>query len=296
MSRKTSYIPVFYLYGEAPQDVNSHFLHLEEIADRSAPVHGQIRAHRHADLNHIFVISQGSGRVLTEGEDLTFTGAHVLYVPAGLVHGFSFSEDIRGHVLTIASAYLGELLRTHSELALPVDLQALPITDRRSSRQLRLWIGRLARELFWQAPSHLAATEACLLGLMVDLHRLRLQTQANAATATGPQHRLLARFRELVEAHFTEALDLDAYLSQLRVSEPQLRYACQKLGQKSPMQLILDRRLIEAKRLLLYSDLSVTQCGEMAGFDDPAYFSRLFKQHTGTPPRQFRTARRQAVA
>ena len=70
--------------------------------------------------------------------------------------------------------------------------------------------------------------------------------------------------------------------------------ACQKLGQKSPVQIIVDRRLIEAKRLLLYSDLSVTQCGEMAGFDDPAYFSRLFKQQTGVPPRTFRASRREA--
>lgn len=289
---KKPYIPVFYLYGEAPKDVAPHFLHLEEIAERSAPVHGQIRVHRHADLNHIFLITQGAGRILNEGTDIVFTGPQVLFIPAGLVHGFRFNAEIRGHVLTVASAYLTDLLRTHPDLALPPGLQAIPVADRRTLRLLRLWLNRLNRELFWHAPAQPAATEACLLGLMVDLYRLTLQSQHSRVTASAPQQRLLARFRELIDAHFTAPFALEFYLDKLRATEPQLRYACQKLGQKSPMQLIVNRRLIEAKRLLLYSDLSVSQCGQMAGFEDPAYFSRLFKQQAGASPRAFRTARR----
>ena len=130
MADRNPPIPRFYLFGEAPKEVDHHFLHLEEIKDRSAPLHGQIRPHMHADLNHVFLILRGSGRILNDEEDLHFEGAHVLFIPAGSVHGFSFSDDISGYVLTVASAYLAELFRGRDVLAAPGQMQALKIPDR----------------------------------------------------------------------------------------------------------------------------------------------------------------------
>lgn len=295
MATKIASIPRFYLFGEAPKEVDHHFLHLEEIKDRSAPLHGQIRPHMHADLNHVFLITRGSGRVLSDAGDLSFDGPHVLFIPAGTVHGFVFSEDIVGYVLTIASAHLSELFRTRGDLATPLAIQALKIPDRPTLHGLRLWVMRLGRELFWEAPAHRAAIEANLLGLMTDIHRVAHRQVQTVEAPAGQHHRLLARFREQVEASYKTALDLTGYLAALRVTETQLRYACRRVGETSPKQIILDRRLIEAKRLLLYSDLSVSDCCQQIGFDDPAYFSRLFARHTGLSPRAFRAGRRSAA-
>lgn len=293
MPAETPAIPRFYLFGEAPKEVDHHFLHLEEIRDRSAPLHGRIRPHMHADLNHFFLILQGSGRILNDDRDLDFTGAHVLFVPAGTVHGFSFSEDIVGYVLTVSTTYLADLLRTQEYLNAPAALQALHIPDRPTRNALRQWILRLARELVWEAPAHRSAIEANLLGFVVDLHRLSHRQSQIVEAPAGPQHRLVARFRQQVEARYRESLELDAYLKALCASETQLRYACQKIGEKSPMQMILDRRMIEARRLLLYSDLSISACSQQVGFEDAAYFSRLFTRHAGLSPRAYRAGRRQ---
>jgi len=289
---KTNAIPRFYLLGEPPKDVDHDFLHLEEIKDRTAPLHGQIRPHMHTDLNHFFLITHGSGRVIGDTDALEFDGAHVLFIPAGFVHGFDFSPDISGFVLTVASAHLNDLFRTRTDLSAPKTLQALAIHERATLNCLRLWILRLRRELLWEAPAQLAAVEANLLGLMTEFHRLACRQIRRQEAPLAPHQRLLARFREQVENHYTEPLELSSYLRTLRISEAQLRYACQKGGEKSPMQILLDRRLIEAKRLLLYSDLSISDCSLQVGFEDPAYFSRLFRRQTGQSPRSFRAGRR----
>jgi AraC family transcriptional regulator, transcriptional activator of pobA len=290
-----SAIPRFYLFGEPPREVDEHFLHLETIADRSAPLQGRIRPHMHGDLNHVLIIVSGHGRVLGEGEGLAFTAPHIVMVPAGCVHGFAFSEDISGHVLTISSAYLDEVYRTRDGLSRPLPSpQTFAIDDRRALRDVQRWIANLNRELRWQAPAHRVAIEANLLGLMAEIERLSHRHGQTVSASITAYQRLMARFREEVERNFCNSWSLDDYLKTLRVTEPQLRYACQKVGEGSPMQVLLHRRLIEARRLLLYSDLSVSDCCHQIGFDDPAYFSRLFRRHTGQSPREFRLNRRTA--
>ncbi|EGF91049.1 regulatory protein [Asticcacaulis biprosthecium C19] len=287
-------IPRFYLFGEPPpREVDEHFLHLETIADRSAPLQGRIRPHMHGDLNHVLIVTRGHGRVLGEGDGLAFTAPHIVLVPAGSVHGFDFSDDISGHVLTIASAYLDEVFRTRDDLTRqPLAPLTLPVDDHKTLREIQRWVARLGRELRWQAPAHRVAIEANLLGLLAEIERLSHRHGDAPSAAIPPHQRLLARFREQVERNFRGNWVLDDYLKALRATEPQLRYACQKAGESSPMQVLLYRRLIEAKRLLLYSDLTVTDCCHQTGFDDPAYFSRLFRRHVGQSPREFRLNRR----
>ena len=75
----------------------------------------------------------------------------------------------------------------------------------------------------------------------------------------------------------------------LGVSERQLRSACLKVAGMPPTQLVRKRVLLEAKRALLYSNMTVSEAAYYLGFSDPAYFSRFFARATGTSPRAFRS-------
>ncbi|MEI6436138.1 MAG: helix-turn-helix domain-containing protein, partial [Bacteroidota bacterium] len=55
-----------------------------------------------------------------------------------------------------------------------------------------------------------------------------------------------------------------------------------------PKEIINDRILLEAKRLLVHTNLSIKELGQDLGFDDPAYFVRYFKSHTASTPVEFR--------
>lgn len=285
-------VPRFYLYGEAPKAVDAQFVHLETIKDRSGPARGIIRPHQHSGLNHVFLIERGSGLIDADGATLPFSGAQAVFVPSGIVHGFRFAPDVRGYVLTIASTYLKDIQQRRIGLAAWGEtLEVIALNNRRALNDLRQWIVRLHRELVWAAPAQKAAAETCLSGLLIGLYRLRHHSH-HSETGDPARPHLLTRFHELIEAHYKTARPLEAYLADLKVSEPQLRYACEKAGEAPPMQMVMNRRLIEARRLLIYSDLRVTECALSLGFDDPAYFSRLFTRHTGQSPTRWRLAHR----
>ena len=294
MRVQRSVIPNFYLYGEAPRPVSERFLHLEALYERCRPSHGNIRAHAHADLSHVFLIESGGGRLLAEFQAQAFTAPCLLLVPAGEVHGFVFDPDAGGLVLTLARAYQRELIgREPSFATLFATAQCLALHDAAPVHESLLG---LAQELSWQAPGQAAAIESHLLSVLVVAVRLSRPRQGlPRRQACGDA--LVDRFRELLERPDGPLRrDVAAYASCVGVSVPRLRRACQRAAGCSPLQLIQRQLLREAKRALLYSTLSVAQIAYRLGFDDPAYFSRFFRKRERLSPSQFRRGANQQPA
>jgi len=282
-------IPNFFLYGEAPREVSDRFLHLEALDDRSRPSHWNIRAHSHADLNHIFLIATGAGRMTAEARTIAFTAPCLLIVPAGVVHGFAYQPETTGMVLTLAGGYLRELSQREASFAgLFVQAARLDLADPTAVAES---VARLARELAWTAPGHTAAVESHLLAILVEALRSSRRALDIAPMTDGSASRLVARFREAVEADYRSGAPIDAYARRLGVTTTRLRRACQASTGCSPIRLIQDRLLLEAKRVLLYSNMTVAETAYYLGFDDPAYFSRFFAQRQRVSPRAFRQGR-----
>lgn len=86
-----------------------------------------------------------------------------------------------------------------------------------------------------------------------------------------------------------DGLDVSHYAGVLGVSPQTLSEACRNSTGVSAKTLISERVILEAKRLLCYSDMPVSEIATQIGYDDPLYFSRAFKQSVGTSPRAFRS-------
>ncbi len=283
----TAAVPNFFLYGEAPRADSGRFLHLEALDDRSRPSEWTIRPHAHTGLNHLFFITRGAGEVRIEAEALPFAAPAVFVIPAGVIHAFDFQAESAGSVLTISGAYLAEVAGRDPALttvfAQPAVLDAKP-----EAEAVAHGLGQLGRELTWAAPAHEAAVESCLLGLLVASFRLIARTAPPPRASAGRPAELTARFRGLIEQRYREHPPLEAYARDLGVSVPQLRNACLKSAGAPPLRLIHERLMLEARRLLIYSSLTVSQVAYSLGYDDPAHFSRGFTQDAGCSPRAFR--------
>ncbi|WP_456316781.1 helix-turn-helix domain-containing protein [Teichococcus aestuarii] len=78
------------------------------------------------------------------------------------------------------------------------------------------------------------------------------------------------------------------YQKALGLSEKRLAALCRAAAGRTPLQILNERRITEARRSLRYSSLSVAEIGYGLGFRDPAYFSRFFRRMTGLTPGQAR--------
>ena len=95
-------------------------------------------------------------------------------------------------------------------------------------------------------------------------------------------------FRDFLESNYTQLKSVSDYAQIICISEKRLGQATSKVLGKSPKEIINDRILLEAKRLLVHTNLSVKEIGQELGFEDPAYFVRYFKKNTETTPVEFR--------
>ncbi|MBB3175016.1 AraC family transcriptional activator of pobA [Endobacter medicaginis] len=282
-------LPLFYLYGEPHRAVHGDFVHIESLDDRSRPSEWTIHRHTHADLSHIFHIAQGGGVLHAESDTITLAAPALIVVPAATAHGFEWQRESTGAVITLSTAHFRQMILHDSELRGLFDDVAVIAVDDALAARLAHRIGDLLAEYAWAKPGHRAAIEAGLLDLMVIALRGLDPDARRDRPAVGPQQALVARLRARIEERYRLRETVDAYADALSVSVYQLRSACLAVAGAPPSALIDQRTLLEARRALLYSNLSVKAVAYGLGFSDPAYFSRFFTQHVGRSPRLFRT-------
>ena len=281
----TQLIPRFFLYGEQPREVADRFLHLESLDDRTRPANWNIRPHAHANLSHVFCVGAGGGRMFADADTIAFKAPCLMIVPSSVVHGFSYEAETLGQVVTLSDTYLQDLVRREPELGA---IFLAPRVLAHGPGQFGDVLGQLARELAWTAPGHAAAVEALLVTLLVGALRLTHEAATAQTPRRGAAAALVARFREQVEAGYRSETRVEAYAETLGVSAKRLRLACLQAADVTPLRIVQDRLVLEAKRLMLYSNMTVAEAAYYLGFEDPAYFTRFFTKHCGASPRRFR--------
>jgi AraC family transcriptional regulator, transcriptional activator of pobA len=283
-------IPRFFLYGEPPRDAGERFVHVETIADRSRMHDWRIQPHAHRDLHQVLVIAKGGGEMEAETQKQPFQSPALLIAPAGVVHGFSFAQDTDGYVVTLADTLLRDLareersFRTLFATANCASLEADPV----HFQELMETIPKLRRELVWSAPASAAAATARLTTLLVSAVRALHQPLEQTSAGGNARAALVARLREKIETHLREGLSISQYATALNVTPARLRAACIEVTGKTPVRVLEERVLLEARRNLTYTNMTVAQIAYYLGFTDPAYFSRFFSKLAGESPAAFR--------
>lgn len=102
---------------------------------------------------------------------------------------------------------------------------------------------------------------------------------------------LVRHFNVLVEEHFKTKKTVGEYAEIMHKSPKTITNVFGKYSEDTPLQVIHKRIIMEAKRMLLYTDKASKEIGYELGYSDPAQFSKLFKNHTGLTTTEFKKSK-----
>ncbi len=307
-------IPRYRLYGETDEERELGFLHVETIRARASLHDWTIRPHRHRDLHQVMAVAAGGGVMDLEGTRLPFAAPVLISTPPVVVHGFAFAPGTEGWVVTLSAEGLAAALAAFGDagLAAAAGVGAqVPLSGEDAAETLAAFAA-IEREYRFPRPGGRAAILARVSLALVAVARAVADGAAGATAGAeagggaagasgGPSAgrasvpanadaALFDRYRRLAEERFRDQPRIGALAGELGVGEGRLNAVCRRIAGRSAQEVLHARVLLEAKRSLVYTSMTVAEVAYSLGFTDPAYFSRFFARRAGVSPAAYRAA------
>ena len=149
-------------------------------------------------------------------------------------------------------------------------------------------VSHIIEELDNPGVAHQAMVESYLRMFLIHALRKYDQQQPDMQRGKDDSHQLVADFIALIEKHFKTIHSVSDYADKLFISPKSLSKRLHSLGYPTPTQMIRDRIMLQAKRSLKFSNKSIKEIAFDLGFEDPGYFTRLFKKETSQSPQVYR--------
>lgn len=226
----------------------------------------------------ILNFTKGMGRITVAGVTRGYSAGTFVYIPAGVMHGFEVGPQVLGTALFVAPS---------AAVHLPASPQHIRLRDVTAQQELTMMLDMAARELDGATPAGQRAALHYVGLLSVWLER---QADALGENAARPDaaHRLVTRFAQAIERDFRTGAGVAEFAANLGVTPTHLTRCCRAASGRSAIELLQDRRIFEARKLLAETKLPVGEISAALGFTSAAYFTRAFQTQTGQSPSLFR--------
>jgi AraC family transcriptional activator of pobA len=289
-------LPLFHLSGDPPDDQAFDFIHVETIAARSAVHDWTIRAHRHRNLFQILLLERGGGELVYEAATNAFSAPAAILIPPTVAHGFRFLPQVTdGWVVSFTEDVAvalgersGEALRRLKALAAE---PLVPLASSEEARRLSALCAELHSERFLAREGHRLAMRALLALIAIEVARLAATRGHQGTVPLAAADATVSALRRLIEDNFRGERQIGFYAGMLAMTADRLNDHVKRATGVTAGHLIRQRMLTEAKRQLVFTNLSVNEIAYSLGFADPSHLSRFFRKNAGMTPQAFREGR-----
>ncbi|MFH7005580.1 helix-turn-helix domain-containing protein [Flavobacterium bizetiae] len=242
--------------------------------------------HKH-DFYMVFFVEKGSGVHNVDFTQYTVNDYQVYFIRAGQVHNWSLDVDTSGFQLMLAA----DVITIFSNLgSFPFFEQSVPSClslDKKQFEEFKIHLHEIELVL---SDNDVLIKEILLLRLHLMLKLLQkeyLNQFPEHDSSTKPE-KIIKGFNMLIDDHFNEESSVNFYADKLNITANYLNILSQKYLKMPASDVIKQRTILEAKRLLTSTDLSIKEIGYQLGFNDNTYFSKVFKKYTGKTPGDFK--------
>lgn len=257
-----------------------------------------VLSHKHIEKPHrhnfyaVVLFTKGEGVHEIDFQKYEVSAGSLFFLSPGQIHSWELSEDIDGYIFFCSQEYyemhyVNQRLKNFpffGSVAFPRKLQL-------QAEDLKTSIAQF-KELEKEYHSQHLMKESYILSLMsqIFIHATRqfskdyhhLASKASISYFKHYQH-----FENLLEQHFTTQKSMAYYASLLDISPKHLNRIAQTTVQKTATDVITERVVLEAKRMLMYLDESLGEIAFRLGYEEYSYFVRVFRKNSGMTPTQF---------
>ncbi|NUY81406.1 helix-turn-helix domain-containing protein [Flavobacterium sp. MAH-1] len=279
--RKTNILPDFYINTMADHLVTSH-AHIE-------------RPHRH-DFYVAILFVKGSGTHTIDFTTYDVKPGSVFVMSPGQMHHWQLSQDADGYIFCHTKSfyemrYADESLSDYAFFSQVQNVGCIEIDASRID-EFANHFQKMSDGNFNDAKAYrhfvISHITQVYLELECALHGKNLESGLGSAGYLFK----FKKFEELLEQGFRSEKSPEKYAEKLNMTAKHLNRINRQIVGKSTSDIIMERVMLEAKRLLIHSEESFNAIAFGLGYDDYAYFSKLFKKKTGTTPSEFQRNQR----
>lgn len=246
--------------------------------------------HRHT-YYEIFWFLDGSGTHYIDFEGYPILPNSFFFITPGQIHYPEVTKAPRGYALLFTDDFLSlnrlehDFLRGFDFFHRIDHVPTLHLSDEQA-RPFNLMCEQMHREYNGDAFGRLVVLQSLLQTFLVQIQR-----QYGAGPTQLEPHtdeNLAQQFIRLIDLHFEDKQQVQDYAALLGVTAGHLTDSTREALGISASQLIHQRLIMEAKRLLAHSGQTIAQISNQLNFADPSYFARFFKRETGFSPSRFK--------
>ena len=226
----------------------------------------------------IIWFQSGSGSHYVDFNRYPISAGSIFFISPGQIHSFDTSHDQQGYVLKVCTELFDDFANLSCAKVQEKDSAALEMLVRAMEAELK-------NE---DSLAHKEALQALVKLFVIMVRRSYEGLSPSTINPQKPSYKAFQNFRKLIEENYCRLHAVKDYASLLGVSSKTLTLYAGEFSNYTPLELINNRIILEAKRLLRYSILSVKEIAFRLGFDDPSYFGKFFKRIVKQSPADYR--------
>lgn len=223
---------------------------------------------------HMIYLYKGSGSFVIQGNQTTVPAGSILLFSPSEPEFFSYQAKDAPEIYWIhfTGSECGELLDRYS-------LESCAVGESPTLKQL---FSETIRELQLKNPGFETVVLCNFYKMLVLINRLRLRQELPGGNQLSIEKLVSELYRR-----YSEPWTLDSMAEYCGLSAGYFSHSFKKRMGCPPMQFLQSLRIGQAKELLLSDSLTVSAVAALVGYEDPLYFSKVFKKETGLPPRVY---------
>ena len=272
-----------YLGSESSFYANTFKAHLQQHH------HFILAPHRH-DFYIGILFTHGSGTHQIEFNSYAIKPGHVFMLAPGEVHNWKLSKNIQGYIFFHTKEFFDlnftyEKVDNYPFYSCLRNNPLIPL-KKQSRKKIQELFSEVVEEYKHSELLKFQRLSSLINVLYIALSRIYLPDkilQIKNLDYLGK----LKQLEQLVDKRFKEYKYPREYALLMHVSEKHLNRICKICLNKTVTQVITDRIILEAKRMLAFATASVSQIADELGYDNYSYFIQFFKKKTGKTPVDF---------